>query len=250
MLFDPPLIKGKLIQRYKRFLADVEIHTESGPKIVTAHCPNTGSMRHCLVSRSECWISESDNPKRKLAYTLEAVTAEFGGIAGVNTARTNKLVKEALIEKSIPELANYQKLESEVKFGQKNSRLDFRLSDAQARSSDDDQCLVEVKNVTLGLGKGVGAFPDAVTERGLKHLHELAFAREQGHRAVLFFCVQHTGIERVKPAWDVDVEYCTTLLEVVEQGVEVLVYGVSMTPNEFRINRQLDFDLAQPSGSG
>lgn len=244
MLFDPSLIKGRLIKRYKRFLADVEIETEAGPETITAHCPNTGSMRHCIVPDAECWISESDNPKRKLAYTLEAVTAEFGGMAGVNTARTNQLVKEALVEKRIPELASYQKLESEVKFGQKNSRLDFRLSTEDEDSSAIEQCLVEVKNVTMGLRDGLGAFPDAVTERGRKHLHELAYAREQGHRAVLFFCAQHTGIEHVQPAWDIDPEYCDTLAQVMKQGVEVLVYGVSMTRTEFRINKSLDFDLS------
>lgn len=256
MKFQSELITARFVKRYKRFFADVEIDSPEGPKVVTAHCPNTGSMRHCLVLDSECWISKSDNPKRKLTYTLEAVTAEYGGMAGVNTGLTNKLVKEALLNKKIAELTEYETVEAEVKYGQQNSRLDFRLSGSL--SHKEQQCYVEVKNVTLGLdedegglgksglGKGEGAFPDAVTERGRKHLHELAYAIEQGHRAVLFFCVQHTGIQRVRPAWEIDPKYCETLAQVMDQGVEVLAYGVKMSRSEFSLDQPLAFRLENP----
>lgn len=240
MKFDPALLPARLIKRYKRFFADVEMIGPNGPEIVTAHCPNTGSMKHCLVPGSECWISRSDNPKRKLAYSLEAVSAEYGGMAGVNTLRANKLVKEAIEEGGIEELLGYESLEAEVKFGQQNSRLDFRLS------SEGKQCLVEVKNVSLGLEGGLGAFPDAVTERGRKHLQELMVAREQGYRAALFFCVQHTNIEKVQPAWEMDLKYCEVLAKAIDCGVEVLVYGVRMSRQEFSLGQRLDFQLNHP----
>lgn len=243
MRFDPQLIKGRLIRRYKRFLADVEIDTAEGPKLVVAHCANTGSMRHCLVPQSECWLSLSDNPKRKLAYSLEAVTSEFGGMAGVNTSRANKLVAEALAAEKIPELSGYDDIRPEVKFGEQNSRLDFCLS------SQEQQCLVEVKNVTMAISDdskntiGEGAFPDSVTERGRKHIGELVYAVNQGHRAVLLFCVQHSRIERVRPAWNIDPDYAQTLVEAVEAGVEVLAYRVSMSREEFIMTQRLDFVL-------
>ena len=207
--------------------------------MVTAHCPNTGSMRHCLVAGSECWVSLSDNPKRKLKYTLEAVSAEYGGMAGINTMLPNRLVKEALESQKIEQLAEYDEIAAEVKDGEQNSRLDFRLS------AGEQYCYVEVKNVTLGMGNGEGAFPDAVTVRGRKHLLELVHAVEQGHRAVLLFCVQHTGVQRIHPAWELDPGYCETLAEVMDRGVEVLAYGVKMSPSEFVIDRQLEFSLSK-----
>lgn len=237
MRFDPQLLKGCLIRRYKRFLADVEIETADGTQLVVAHCANTGSMRHCLVPQSECWLSLSTNPKRKLAYSLEAVTSEFGGKAGVNTSRANKLVAEALADSQIPELAEYKDIQPEVQFGKQKSRLDFCLS------SPNKQCFVEVKSVTMALGGGEGAFPDSVTARGTKHLNELMYAVSEGHRAVLFFCVQHSNINRVRPAWEIDRTYSETLALALSKGVEVLAYGVSMSRAEFRIAERLDFAL-------
>ena len=237
MKFDSGLIVGRFVRRYKRFFSDVEIEGCNAPELITAHCANTGSMKNCLVEGSECWISRSDNPKRKLAYTLEAVSAEFGGMAGVNTSRTNKLVKEALMDGMVPEVAEYESIQSEVKFGLQNSRLDFCLSNGP------DKCFVEVKNVTMGIKGGAGVFPDAVTERGRKHLYELAYAIEQGHRAVLFYCAQHTGINKVQPNWEIDPAYCQTLEEVMAKGVEVIAYGVEMTPVEFKISNKLEFVL-------
>lgn len=237
MKFEPELLSGKLKRRYKRFFADVEL--DSG-ELVVAHCPNTGSMKNCLVEDGPCWLSESNNPKRKLKYTLEAVTAKYGGMAGVNTGRTNKLVKEALELGLIKELAEYENIEAEVKFGEENSRLDFCLS-----KDSGERCYVEVKNLTLGMEGGLGVFPDAVTTRGTKHLRELAHAIKQGHRAALFFCAQHTAVNHVQPAWDIDSEYCKTLKEVMESGVRVLCYSVKMSRDGFIVDQPLPFSLGK-----
>jgi len=243
MRFNPKFQQGYFVRRYKRFFADIEVFSEHGTETIVAHCPNTGSMRHCMVEGGECWFSVSDNPKRKLKFTLEAVTSEHGGMAGVNTGRANKLVNEALEDRRISELAHYEHIQREVRFGEQNSRLDFRLS-SQSAVPD---CLLEVKSVTLSLGGELGAFPDSVTTRGRKHLEELMLAVEQGYRAVLFFCVQHTHIERLQPAWDIDPAYCETLSAAIDTGVEVMAYRVAMTPQCFRIEQQVPFLLAKPS---
>ena len=240
MKFDPPLLQGRFQRRYKRFFADVIL--DSG-ELIVAHCPNTGSMKNCLVKDGLCWLSESDNPKRKLKYTLEAVSAEFGGMAGVNTGRTNKLVAEALNNNRIDELSAYTVIEPEVRFGEENSRLDFRLRRSAETENPEDICFLEVKNLTLGLDDGLGAFPDAVTSRGAKHLRELLLARQQGYRAALFYCVQHTGVNRATVAKDIDPVYAETLIEVSNAGVEVLVYGTRMSRKEFVIDRAIPFSL-------
>lgn len=237
MNFDPLLLQGRFQRRYKRFFVDVIL--DSG-ELIVAHCPNTGSMKNCLVDNGLCWLSQSDNPRRKLKYTLEAVTAKHGGMAGVNTGRTNKLVGEALQNGVIDELSGYPVIKPEFRFGKENSRLDFRLG--MDNSEEPDQgCLVEVKNLTLGYEEGLGAFPDAVTSRGTKHLRELLVARQQGYRAVLFFCVQHTAIDHVTVAEDIDPEYVSTLREVVDAGVEVLVYSVRMSRGEFAVDCAIPF---------
>ena len=242
MKFTPKLLSGRFKRRYKRFFADIQLDTG---ELVVAHCPNTGSMKNCLVENSPCWLSKSDNPKRKLEYTLEAVTATHGGMAGINTGRTNKLVEEALMTGRIAELAVFDVVEREVGFGKENSRLDFRLSKSAENQIDHpaNSCFVEVKNLSLGLAQGVGMFPDAVTTRGAKHLRELALAKSMGHRAVLFFCVQHTQIDRVRPATHIDSNYAQTLREVCDQGVEVLAYSVSMNPSEFILLHRLPFSF-------
>jgi len=242
--FDPPLLQGRFQRRYKRFFADVIL--DSG-ELVVAHCPNTGSMKNCLVKDGCCWLSESDNPKRKLKYTLEAVTSEFGGMAGVNTGRTNKLVSEALNDSLIDELRAYSVIESEVRFGEENSRLDFRLSRSAEAVNPEDICYMEVKNLTLALEGGLGAFPDAVTSRGAKHLRELLLAKRQGYRAVLFFCVQHTGIDRVEPAMEIDPEYGKTLVEAAAAGVEIMAWQASINAREIRLVREVPVILPRQS---
>lgn len=239
MNFEPPLLQGRFQRRYKRFFADVIL--DDG-ELVVAHCPNTGSMKNCLLENGLCWLSQSDNPKRKLKYTLEAVTARHGGMAGVNTGRTNKLVGEALQNGMIAELSGYPVVEPEFRFGEESSRLDFYLGKDNSKKPQ-QSCLVEVKNLTLGYTGGLGAFPDAVTSRGTKHLRELLLARQQGYRAVLFFCVQHTAIDHVTVADDIDPLYASTLREAVDAGVEVLAYSVKMSREEFVVNQAIPFSL-------
>lgn len=231
----PELIPGRLIKRYKRFLADVEL---LNGETVTAHCPNTGSMRNCCDPGSRVWLIDSDNPKRKLRYTWELVEVEGQYLACINTNRANHLVKEAILECRIPELVGYDELLAERPYGTENSRIDLLL--AKAGAAD---CYVEVKNLTLLTEKGVGVFPDAVTERGQKHLRELIGVAEEGNRAVLLFNVAHTGIQRIAPAWDIDYKYASTLQQAIELGVEVLAYRVSISPESITVNERLEFTL-------
>ena len=212
---------GVLLKRYKRFLADIT--TQEGESI-TIHCPNTGSMKNCQEPGSRVWYSDSGNPKRKYACTWELVEVDNKHIVGINTGLANKLVHEAITSIRIDELAGYESLRTEVAYGEQKSRVDLLL---QGTASDPDAlCYVEVKNVSLGLGDGLGSFPDAVTTRGQKHLQELLHMHTLGHRAVLLFCVQHSGIQRIIPADEIDPEYGRLLREVVSKGVEVLAYRV------------------------
>jgi sugar fermentation stimulation protein A len=220
MKIDPPLFAATFIKRYKRFFADVR--TQSG-ELMTIHCPNTGSMKNCMVEGSACWYSLSDNPKRKLPGTLEIVTTTEGHLAGVNTARPNHLVRELIEADLVPELQGYSQIRSEVRYGAENSRIDLLLEDHGL-----GQCYVEVKNVTLDLGDGLAAFPDAVTSRGSKHLRELMAMVAVGHRAVLFFCVQLSGVERLEVAADIDPVYAATLAEAVAAGVEVIAWRAAI----------------------
>lgn len=234
MIVDPPLEAAVLLRRYQRFFADVALGDGSE---LTIHCANTGSMRHCLNPGAPCWFSRSDNPKRKLPGTLELVTTDGGLIAGVNTARSNHLVVEAVNAGVIEELQGYPGIRTEVRYGKEKSRIDLLLEDG-AR-----QCFVEVKNVTLEAGGGLATFPDAVTTRGAKHLRELMRVVAGGQRAVLVYCVQLTGIERVSVAAAIDPVYAATLAEAVAAGVEVLAYACKLTPGEIAVERKVDFQL-------
>lgn len=210
---------GVLRKRYKRFLADIT--TEAG-ETITIHCPNTGSMKNCQEPGSKVWYSDSENPKRKYVCTWDFVEVDKSHIVGINTGLANKLVHEAIASDRIDELAGYESLRTEVAYGEQKSRIDLLL---EGTASDPAAlCYVEVKNVSLGLGDGLGSFPDAVTTRGQKHLQELLHMHTLGHRAVLLFCVQHSGIQRITPADNIDPEYGRLLREVVSKGVEVLAY--------------------------
>lgn len=219
MRFDPPLKEAALIRRYKRFLADVELPDGSQ---MTLHCPNTGSMKNCQYPGSRVWYSDSGNPKRKYPCTWHFIEDPSGCLIGINTALANKLVKEAIDGGCISELQGYQKIRSEVPYGDQRSRIDFLLCENQDNLAKN--CYVEVKNVSLAEANGQGLFPDAVTTRGQKHLQELLAITHAGHRAVLLFCVQHEGIDRVAPADDIDPEYGRLLREVAAAGVEVIAY--------------------------
>ncbi len=221
------LIPGKLVRRYKRFLADVEL--ENG-EVVTAHCPNSGSMKGCMDPGSPVRLSESRNPNRKYKYTWELVRVN-GCWVGINTGRPNLLVKDAIVDGTISELQNYETVRPEVKYGE-NSRIDLLLEGKTGR------CYVEVKNVTLVEGR-LALFPDAVTLRGQKHLRELMRMVSEGHRAVIFFVVQRGDADSVSPADEIDPEYGRLLREATEFGVEAMAYQAQVSPEEIRISRRL-----------
>ena len=240
MRFSPELEQGRLLIRYKRFLADIE--TADGEKL-TIHCPNTGSMFNCMAPGGRIWFSRSNDPKRKLPGTWEISETPQGRFACVNTARANHLVEEALRAGVITELNGFTALKREVAYGQENSRVDFRLDYPSGPA------FVEVKSVTLGFDDSrIAAFPDAVTQRGARHLRELASLAREGVRAVLLYCVNLTGIDAVRPAEEIDPAYAAALSEAVAAGVQVLAYGVQLTPDEVRIDRRLEVHLA-PSPS-
>ena len=243
MQFNPPLMQGRLVRRYKRFLADIV--TEAGDTL-TIHCPNTGAMHGCNEPDSLIWYSRSDNAKRKYPHTLEAVHTQHG-IAGVNTARAKALVAEALTAERIAPLSGYAVVSPEARVPTevalatdevRAGRFDFCLSQATQDASS-PPCYVEVKSVTYALGAGLGVFPDAVSTRALRHLQALCACKALGWRAVLLFCVQHTGIERVAPALEVYPEYAQALVSAQQQGVEILAYSVQLTAEEFVLNKPL-----------
>ena len=219
MRFDPPLQEAALIRRYKRFLADVELPDGSQ---MTLHCPNTGSMKNCQYPGNRVWYSDSGNPKRKYPCTWHFIEDPSEHIIGINTGLANKLVEEAIDGGHISELQGYEKIHSEVPYGDQRSRIDLLLCENRDNLVKD--CYVEVKNVSLAEANGQGFFPDAVTTRGQKHLQELLAVTHAGNRAVLLFCVQHEGIDRVAPADDIDPEYGRLLREVAAAGVQVVAY--------------------------
>lgn len=240
MILTPILQKAQLIKRYKRFLTDVIL--PSG-ETITVHCPNTGSMKNCIVQGSDCWLLHSNNPKRKYAYTWQLATTPTGHMACINTQMANKVIAEALAGGVITELNDYKPegITPEVKYGDK-SRIDFLL---QAKKLPD--CYVEVKSVTLldyaedtqNDDSLCGYFPDAVSLRGQKHLQELMKIAAEGKRAVLLFCVLHTGIGKVKAAKHIDPKYAALLSEAKLAGVEVLAYGAEISPSHIVVNKKI-----------
>lgn len=231
MRFATPLEQGRLIRRYKRFLADIV--TDAGEHLCI-HCPNTGSMLNCMGEGARVWFQRNSDPKRKLPGTWELVETPQGRLACINTARANRLVEEALLAGVVEELNGFTALKREVAYGVENSRVDFRLD------FSDGPAFVEVKSVTLGFGgTAVAAFPDAVTTRGARHLRELAALARDGVRAVLLYCVNLTEIEAVRPASEIDPHYAAALHEAQAAGVEVLAYGVELSHDEIRLVRRL-----------
>lgn len=220
MKFPDPLVSGKLVKRYKRFLADVVLD-ESGEEI-TAHCANPGSMLGLKEPGSRVWLSLSDNPKRKLKYSWEVIEAD-GALVGINTAHPNKLVEEALEAGRIGGLSGYASLRREVKYG-KNSRIDILLE-----AEDGKKTYVEVKNVHLMREAGLAEFPDSVTARGAKHLGELADMVAEGHRAAMVFLVQRPDCNRLSLASDLDPTYAAAFKAARAAGVEAYVIGCSIS---------------------
>ena len=239
--YESALIEAVLIKRYKRFLADIRL--PSG-EVLTVHCPNTGSMKNCAEPGMKVWLSTSDNPKRKYRHTWELARTTRGHYSGINTTRANRLVEGAIQSGTIRELRGYDELDTEVKYGRENSRIDILLGGMH-------QCYVEVKSVTLlesPIRSGRGFFPDALSERGRKHLRELSLMVRQGHRAVLLFCVQHSGILRVLPAAHIDPDYARALVAAISCGVEVFAYKCRMSPRGSRMYKSLPVELVDRQG--
>ena len=231
MRFQSALIRGTLVQRYKRFLADVRL--ESG-QIVTAHCTNTGSMTGCKEPGSVVYISRSENVNRKLAYTWELIQARRAWV-GINTLHPNRLVAEAVLAGVIPELCGYPAVRREVKVSA-HSRLDLCLEGAHGC------CFVEVKNVTLALGRAA-AFPDAVSERATKHLKELMRLKRRGHGAAVVFVIQRSDCDYFCPADEIDPEYGRWLRRASAAGVQVLPYVAKVTPKEIVLMKRIEAKL-------
>jgi sugar fermentation stimulation protein A len=230
MKFAKPLVRGRLVKRYKRFLADVTLDAGG---MVTASCPNTGSMLGLSSPGMAVWLSESDSPTRKYRHTLELVEADLGRgptLVGINTGHPNRLVAEAIEAERIPALAGYRSLRREVKYGV-NSRIDLLLEDPAKGLA-----YVEIKNVHLMREPGCAEFPDSVTERGAKHLAELAGMVRQRHRAVMLFLIQRADADRLALARDIDANYATAFAAAEAAGVEVLAYRCLMTPEEITID--------------
>lgn len=231
MQIDAPLLQGRLLRRYKRFLADVEL---PDGEVIVAHCPNTGSLLGCTPEGAPAVLRDSQNPERKLRYTWQTVEVD-GTWVNVDTSLPNAVVAEAVERDEVPELTGYDGLRREVKYG-KNSRIDLLLE------RPDERCYVEVKSTTLARD-GVALFPDAVTARGRKHLEELANQAAAGDRAVIFFLISRGDVEAFAPADDIDPEYGRTLREVVERGVEALAYRTEVLPGSIEVVQRLPIQL-------
>lgn len=232
MLFKTPLLKGSFIKRYKRFFVDFELENGS---VATAHCPNTGAMKGLLTPGCEVYVSKSDNPNRKLAYTLEMMR-EDNTLVGVNTSHPNALVEEAIAAKLIPQLDDYASMKREVKYGQ-NSRIDLLLS-----SPKHPNCYVEVKNVHYKVGD-TALFPDAVTERGQKHILELLEMKQQGHRSVMFFVIQRNDVENFDFAELIDPVYADLARQAILSGLEAFAFTFDVSPNEIKLARQVPIKI-------
>jgi sugar fermentation stimulation protein A len=233
MRFDPPLQRATLLRRYKRFLADVKCPDGSQ---LTLHCANTGAMTGCSTPGLEVWFGTSANPKRKYPHSLELVQTPLG-LVGVNTALANGLVAEALLAGVIVELAGFSRMDREVVVPTGPERLDFRLDTV------DGPCWLEVKSLTLSGADGRGAFPDAVSLRALRHVEALVARRRCGERAVLLFCVQHSGITWITTADEIHPEYGAAVRAAVAEGVEVLAYGCRIAPAGISLDARLPAHL-------
>ena len=230
MKFKERLLQGTIIERYKRFFIDIKYKN----KTITAHCPNTGSMMGLQKKNNEVWFSESDNPKRKLKYTLEMIEVNKK-LVGINTQSTNKIVLEAFQQKKIKEFRKYNNIESEVKFSD-NTRFDFLISNSK------EKCFVEVKNVTLVREDQIAEFPDAITSRGTKHLNELINAKKKGYQSYLLYLIQREDCKSFKIAKDIDEEYKIAYDKALKNGVKILCYDCKLNNEEIKINNQIDYE--------
>jgi len=230
--FQSSLEEATLITRYKRFLADVKL---SNGQVITIHCPNTGSMKNCQDPGSKIWFSTVNKKTRKYPQTWQFVEVYDSELVGINTGLANKLVLEAIEGGVIKQITNFSRLRTEVSYGTENSRIDILLEDDRSR------CYIEVKNVSFGVSGKIGLFPDAITVRGQKHLKELITVRKAGDRAILFFCVQHTGVEKVSPAEEIDPVYTDLLRKALAVGVEVIAYqaAIDISSSTIKLEKEL-----------
>ncbi len=232
MKFKDPLIKTKIIKRYKRFLSDLELSTG---EIINAHVPNTGSMKTCWEPGWTAFVTKNDDPKRKMKYTWE-ITDTGEALICVNTNLPNKIVKEALENGQIREVSEYKTVISEKKV--LDSRIDFFL---QQEGLPD--VYLEVKNVTLKGPQREALFPDAVSTRGQKHLRDLIELKKQGNRAIMLYLINRTDVDKFSPAADIDPEYARLLVEAQKAGVEILPYQTQITPEEIVVSNKVDYSL-------
>ena len=226
MKFTNSLLKGKLIRRYKRFFADVEVNN----KVITAHCPNTGSMLGLLSKGNDVWISKSDDPKRKLKFTLEMIKSKQK-IIGVNTHRANRIVEHGLKNKLFQEFNSIKNIKSEYKYSD-DTRFDFLC----------DKNLIEVKNVTLNRNNDIAEFPDAITSRGSKHLIRLVESIKKGFKPYVLFLIQIENISKFRIAKDIDSDYYNNFLEAKKKSVNFIAYGCKLNSKEIIIDKKVKID--------
>ena len=231
MNFENKLIAGRLIKRYKRFFVDVKIKN----KTITAHCPNTGSMYGLLQKGNKVWVTKSDNPNRKLKYTLQIIEDKKSKV-GVNTHLTNKIVHHALKNNLIKEFDKKIEIKPETKFGT-NTRFDFLITQKKFKA------FIEVKNVTLSRIKNLAEFPDAITSRGLKHINELLKASNMGYKIFILYLIQRDDCKLFKIAEDVDPEYSNSLIKAVKKKLNILCYDCKFLTKGIKLNKKVKFKI-------
>ena len=231
MNFENRLISGLFIKRYKRFFVDIKINN----KIITAHCPNTGSMYGLLKSGNKVWISKSDNPNRKLKYTLEIIEDNYSKV-GVNTHATNKIVHHALQNNLIKEFDNILEIKPETNFGL-NTRFDFLVTDKKYKA------FIEVKNVTLSRKKSLAEFPDAITTRGLKHINELLKASKKGYKIFILYLIQRDDCKSFTIAKDIDPNYAFALSKAVKNKLKILCYDCKFSTKGIKLNNKIKLKI-------
>jgi len=230
MKFKERLLQGTLIKRYKRFFVDIKYKN----KIITGHCPNTGSMMGLLNKGNKIWFSRSDNLSRKLKYTLEII--EVGKkMIGINTLLTNKIVFEALSQKKIKNFSKFNNIKPEVKFSDK-TRFDFLISDNK------EKCFLEVKNVTLSRKDEIAEFPDAITSRGAKHLKELIIAKQRGFESYILYLIQREDCKSFRIAKDIDEDYKIAFDKALKKGVKIICYDCKISTEEIKLNNRINYE--------
>ena len=231
MIFENKLISGLLIKRYKRFFVDIEVNNQ----IITAHCPNTGSMHGLLNKGNKVWISKSNNPNRKLKYTLEIIQDDNSKV-GVNTHSSNKIVHHALKNNLIREFDNILEIKPEIKFGS-NTRFDFLVLKKKTKA------FIEVKNVTLSRKKGLAEFPDSVTARGLKHINELIKASKKNYEIYILYLIQREDCKTFSIAKDIDKDYANALNKAVKSKLNILCYDCKFSSKEIKLNNRMKINI-------